>query len=505
MFGWSKPTDPEFPTKVEPGYGKYMPNGNGDAKPKSLAFDARATVDTPFQIANTSEDEMAIATIVSRSTYLTRFGFNKTQSPNTLLLELPTCPSACLKANVTGPTAEGTVWYNTFLSYLSQMFIAYRGSLKYTFRVVKTPFHSGRIAIFYVPGALPGSYSTVDQSMVYRKIFDLRETSEIEFEVPFVYNTPFKTLRAEISTIAPTSMVYTIPTGMIFVSVVNSLRNPSTAADSIDIIVEVAGGEDFQFAGPMIHECNVDAQSRSIVRANEFAGPIAYGMAQSGIVPMSDTAFSMNKLGTGEVVQSLRTILKRYTRTNFMFSNPLTLLQATWQVKPPTPANLLNQRPDFYSWISQLFRYQVGGMRLAILQSPLEPTLLRFEINALGLGMFPSDALSSTGQRANAYQFPVMEPLVEIGLPFYQTTPAILSVAGDPSLCTADDAGGSLYERMPFNSGTELTLYNATTNETLAPEFINTNLALVRAAAEDFSFLYLIGPPITAIVAAPPP
>lgn len=504
MFGWSKPTDPEFATKVEIGYGKYMPNGNGDAKPKSLAFDARASVETPFALANTEEDEMAISTIVARPTYLTRYNFDKTQAPGTLLLSLPTCPTACLKANLMDPV--GIVMYNTFLSYLSNLFMAYRGGLRYIFRIIKTPFHSGRIGVMFVPGArVDTTFASIDKSAAYRRIYDLRETSEIEFEVPFVYNAPFKSMRAATDLSNPTKMVYTIPTGMLYIYVVNSLRNPPTCADAIDTIVEVAGGPDFQFAGPMLQPVR-STESRAIVRSTEAPAPVTYGSAQADIVPVSSTAFEMNKHGIGEVVQSLRTVLKRYTTPNFQFSNPFTLLQASWQNTAPTAAALMTQKADMYSWISQLYRFQTGGMRLAVMQSQLAPTLLRFEISAPGLGMFDVDALTSTGQRANAYQFPTMEPLLELGVPMYQLTPAILSIAGDPARSAIVDEGATFfYERMPFNPGTEVTIYNATTNVPLTPDFISTNLALARAVAEDFSFLYLIGPPITAVVSTTPP
>lgn len=506
IFGWSKPSDPEFPVKVELGYGKYLSNTNGDAKIKSLAFDARTSVETPFSLSNTDEDEMAISTIVSRPTYLTSFNFAKIDSPGALLLSLPTCPSACLKTNVTFSGGSGTAMYNTFLSYLSQMFIAYRGALKYTFRVVKTPFHSGRIGVVFVPGATPAtSFASVDQSSVYRVIYDLRETSTIEFEVPFVYNTPFKTLRADFPTVEHEAMVYTVPTGMLYVFVVNSLRNPSTAADSIQVIVEVAGGDDFQFAGPMIQPPPHSQYKRSIVRSGEIAGPIARGTAQADIVPMSKTAFAMNQFGVGEVVQSLRSVLKRYTRPNFQIPNPFSLLHASWQTTVPTSTGLLTQNPDYYSWVSQLYRFQVGGMRLAVLQSLDSPKMLRYEVTAPGLGMLLADAFASDGQRANTYQFAFVEPLVELGLPFYQTTPAILSIVGDPIVADAESQAGGLptYNTlMPFNEGTGVTIYDAITNALVPDEFITNNLALARAVAEDFSFMYLIGPPITAAVVA---
>lgn len=510
MFGWSKPTDPEFPTKVEIGYGKYTANYNGDAKTKGLGFDARNAVQTATQTANVDEDEMALKTITSRPVYYTRFGMNKTQLPGTVLFKTPVCPTACEKENVTNATLTGVVFNNTFLSYLSNLFIAYRGGLKYTFRVVKTSFHSGRICLMWVPGAvLDTTFGDIDQSKCYRVIYDLRETSEIEFEVPYINYTPFKTIRSHVSLINPTALAYTRPTGMLYVFVVNGLRNPTTCADNIDVIVEVCGADDFQFAGPYKNDQALigNDQPNVIIRANEIVGPVTYGIAQMDLVPMGNTSTAIDEQGVGEVVESLRAILKRYTNSLRATTNPQFCYHPSWELGVPTLAGLLTQNADYWTWISQLYRFMSGGMRLGIVRGTDHEYNVRYTTTAFGLGakIQDSHALTTT-QRGNAYQFQNVEPWVELGIPFYQQTPAILTFTGEPILNGPNDddviLGG--YNHMPSNFGTALEMYNADTGAKLTDADLATT-TILRSIGEDFSFFYLLGPPRTGRFRPPPP
>jgi len=507
MFGWSKPTDPEFPVKVEIGYGRYTANANGDSKVKGLGIDPRTAVTLPTSLANDDEDEMAIQTITSRPVYFDRFGFNKTQTPGTLLYKAPVCPTACTKANFTSATIVGTTFFNTFLSFLAPLFVCYRGALKYTFRLVKTPFHSGRIMITYVPGAELGTdFANIDLLKCHRQIYDLRHTSVIEFEVPFIHNAPFKNIRAPRNTTNPTALAYTIPTGMIYVSVVNALRNPSTTADAIDVIIEVCGGKDFQFAGPVLAVGNDTTEHISIVRNSEVGSPLVYsGEVQSNdIVPMAKTTlFEMNQHGIGEVVESLRALLKRYTEFDSEYSNPVQPFFPTWWGVAPTQANLLTQRLDMFTYISQLYRYMSGGMRIAMLMKQDVGGGYRYAVTPMGLGSLNIDSLGDALQRGNVYQFPAVEPFVEIGVPFYQRTPAILTDVGSPTETSADSTGN--YTSMPTNDGTRVTVFPMDSDVHIPSDELRTKFRLLRSVGEDFSYFYLLGPPITGIYSAPPP
>jgi len=506
MFGWSKPTDPEYPMKVEVGYAKYTANSNGDSKAKGLGFDSRTAVTLPTSLANDSEDEMAIQAIISRPVYYTRFGFNKTQAPGTLLFSTPVCPTACTKANFTSTAIIGVTFFNTFLSYLAPLFTCYRGALKYTLRLVKTPFHSGRIMITYVPGAeLATDFAVIDLSKCYRQIYDLRRTSLIEFEVPFIHNAPFKSIRAFTSGINPTALAYTVPTGMVYVSVVNALRNPSTTADAIDVIVEVSGGKDFQYAGPVLALTAGPDVNYSIVRGGEVDTPLVYsGEAQiNEIAPMSATTeMAMNEHGIGEVVLSLRSLLKRYTEFVSRFSNPVQVFDPTWENTVPSRPGLLQQQIDIFTWISQIFRYMSGGMRLAMLMKK-DSLGYRYAVTPVGLGSLDPDSLVQTTQRGNVYQFPTVEPFVEIGVPFYQRTPAILTEVGSPADASADSTGG--YTAMPHNGGTMVSIFPMENDTIMTVDDVDASFRLLRSIGEDFSFFYLLGPPITGVYSTPPP
>lgn len=507
MFGWSKPTNPEFPTKVEQGFGRYLGNAIGVADTKSVALDPRNAVEVDPKVFGTEEDEMAISTIVSRPTYCDRFNLGKAMNPGTYIWSWPVCPSACKKTKKVNGDDSLYLAYNTFLSYLSGLFMGYRGEIKYIFRLVKTRFHSGRIIVMYVPGADETTESkNIDVSKVYKQVYDIRETNLIEFSVPYNQQKPWWSIRKPGILFSPLRRTYCVPSGMIYVQVLNALRNPTTVADHIDIVVETCGGKDFQFVCPAMN--NAADTSESIVRSNEATAttpPWPYsGLEQSGLIPMEQPeSKNLLKYGVGEAVESLRFLLKRYTYANFSWYQPLRPTDNSFDSKELNIANLQNQNPDVFTWVQQIYRFHSGSMRLAILRGPDTVNQLLSAapiMNGFTTAVNPDDFnLVNTNQRSNCFLFPYNEPLVEVHVPFYQTVPMLPTATGLPQAADPDtplNAAKKTFSCMQYNRGTALTLKHAVEDTPLANADLQ-HFRILRAIGEDFNFGYLIGPPIT--------
>jgi hypothetical protein len=246
VFGWSKPLDRARTKMVQLTYARSAANYNGDSKAKVLALDSQNEVTFPSEVFGTNEDEMSFGHILSKFTFLDRFTMIKAFLPGQVMWKMPVSPRACSKL-IDG---DKIMNLNTMLSYFSEMFTNWRGTIKYKFRTVKTNFHSARIRVAFVPGIFEDTPPEgIDVNKVYSQIFDLREVTEFEFEVPFVYNQPWLSL----IDVDRSALSASVPTGMLYVEVLNSLRNPAAAADYIEFIVEVAAGEDFQFAYPRVN------------------------------------------------------------------------------------------------------------------------------------------------------------------------------------------------------------------------------------------------------------
>jgi hypothetical protein len=203
----------------------------------------------PVEVFGTNEDEMALGHILAKPTYLDRFTLSKADVPGQVIWKMPVSPRACVKeiSARPPPQRDNVVNLNTNLSYMAELFRNWRGTIRYHFKIVKTPYHSARIRVLFVPGVFEDTPSAgIDIDKVYSQVIDIREMSSFDFEVPFVFNQPWMSLRAIDLGLVSVS----IPTGMVYVEVLNALRNPAAATDHIEILVETSAGPDFQFAYP---------------------------------------------------------------------------------------------------------------------------------------------------------------------------------------------------------------------------------------------------------------
>lgn len=513
IFGWSKPTDPNFTTIVQPTFNRHMTNYNGDSKSKPLGLDARNEICIPQHSFCSTEDEMSLAHITQKITYADRFNMDTTMVANQFIWRWPVTPSACVKNISTGPPQE-VVAQSTMLSYVSNLFKFWRGGINYHFKIIKTNFHSGRIRVSFVPQALlTTDPSTIDIDKCYSKIYDLRDTTAFEFEIPFVFNALWQDLGAPIDTINPSALSYDAPTGMIYVEILNQLKNPSTTASHIEFIVETSAAEDFQFAF-LTQGSKFNPVRRFIPSSPERPVRFAlYNDQPEEMVKMNckkvaaqicDTFFNANKmrdfnpnlLGMGEAITSLRQILKRSAKLGTL---PAVVAGSVNVIRPLVTNSSWVAQPEgagvadgIFDYISNLFRLQSGGMRLLFVSdfSVSHTTVIaRTHSNSNYTGaptsFFTVDSITSwpkdTSSLPLVYMFPFTENTLEIDIPFYQEIPVIMTDVGSPvyeSLNHADALN-------PTNGGTEIALNNTDP------------LEVFRSIGEDFSFGYSIGPPLT--------
>jgi len=510
MFGWSRPTDPSFATIVQPSLVRHMTNFNGDTKSKPLGLDARNEICVPYHAFATKDDEMALATILQKPVYVDRFTMDQTQISGTTIWRWPVVPSACTKKIAASPYEPGLIFFHTFASYLSRIFGFWRGALRYHFKVVKTNFHSGRIRVFFVPMAELGSDVTmIDFNKCYNQIFDIRDTAEFEFEVPYVSNTLWKKLDHSISTIVPSAVSYDRPTGMIYVQVLNQLRNPSIASNTIEFLVETSCGEDFQYA--FLTES--DVVKPMMISHEQFEGHITSsdsdryvrrvsGQMQSFFESKKMKDYNPNILGMGEAITSLRQCLKRYGRYKAIL--PAVTAGNLNMIRPYDTndnfQNFISVELDqsgpvdgLYNYVSYLYRMVSGSMRMMFV--PAGTTLVDFP--DVRLRPYTTDMHSITQTTFETVQpitdwpgiensaplvkyIPYIEGTLEIDVPFYQEIPVQMTAVGEPIAADPEVVGAE----QPYNYGTEIGISNSMDCE------------VYRSIGEDFSFGYNIGAPL---------
>lgn len=494
IFGWSKPTDHNTPQLVQQTVGRHMANCAGDAKPKSFALDPENSTNLPLDVFGSAEDTMVISNLIRRYTIADVFSWTKDKNNGALLWKWPVCPSACLKSGIT--TIDDEVYSascNSYMSYLSNLARYWRGAIKYKFHFVKTPFHSGRMTIYWIPGAtMLTDLSIVDRNMLYKRVVDLRTSTELEFVVPYTHNAHWRIQHAAPQTPFDLQQITNdTPTGIVLVEVTNALRAPSTAADHFDTVVEVAAGDDFQFAYP-----ELKLKTHVALGTAGVSPPSQTMNAQAGdlIYPSPiDTSLKPNSATIGEVFGSLRQLLKRYTRlqdTLFPYQEIPTFPLVT--SVGPTVAESVSVPQVSNLWVAMLYRYRSGSIKVLNFMEGLPGGLATHRIA-------PAVSATADGDLSLApiiINSNTVEPAYELSIPFYQLWPALPTDVGQPRQAT-DTLIPVLgeYALVPFNEGTRLySEYSPAVTSTTA----------FRSIGEDFSYGFPLGPPATfSSVAAP--
>lgn len=268
------------------------------------------TID-PRTVGLNPTDELAIANIITRESYLLTIPLASTDAPNTLLFSALVNPVMFRLGPATAPALPRV--YESPLSYISRMFVHWRGDLIFRFRFICTQYHKGRIRVTYDPVG-PITTTSPDYATAFNQVIDIGAENDIEITVPYMQGLPwldcdatFTSLKYNVGSgaLARTS---TLDNGTITIRVVNPLTAPVAASD-IGIQVFVRAAENFEFAYPrdLPRTTVFNLQSK-----DEYTGPtkILAGNA-AGRLPNDRYLVNM-----GENCTSLRQLLRRTNYVN---------------------------------------------------------------------------------------------------------------------------------------------------------------------------------------------
>jgi hypothetical protein len=310
IFGFSKPSQGDSIVKYQilnnPGHSHV----DGDSDCRSLGLIAKPSTVPVKGLSGTEFDEMDFSYVCRKYAYFLTIDW--TDVSTGLLASIPVTN---LKSVIVGSVSNYPP-----ISFVSNFFQLWRGSLKFRFKFVKTEFHSGRLAFSFQPQdevVIAGSSQYLN-----RVIIDIREHTEFEVVVPYISRRAFIGAGSR--------------TGVLNVEVVDALVAPASVSNAITILVELAGGDDVEFAVPRsfsVMPTIITPQSglsedktvslnigNSMVDANSIAAS-AYAIGDkvtnfraflkrfSPIAPNSRVAASTSKLNGPQLVINVDSIL----------------------------------------------------------------------------------------------------------------------------------------------------------------------------------------------------
>ena len=339
-FGYSQPASLESRR-----YYKSKPIGElsvaaGTALVDKLALDPKQelSIDPAICGSTPSEDEMSIANICARESYICKAKWTYSDLPEKALFRSLVTPSQFVRERV----STTDYYHMTPMGHLSQLFQYWRGTMEYKFVVACSKYHKGRLRVVYDPHADAAGATYPAWAGPMTKIIDLSEQTEFTVKIGMNQDVPF----LNVDTISGTSnWGNTTPTdstgttvetlnpengrhnGMLSIYVMNQLSSPTEADGGIYIntFIRMHDAEFGQMNGKALE---LTAQTDGWYRPNAVVRSSPF-VSQSALVdpdpldvdpePATDLGTYVETVDTdtdmltyfGEAITSLRSVLKR--------------------------------------------------------------------------------------------------------------------------------------------------------------------------------------------------
>jgi hypothetical protein len=272
-------------------------------------------------------DEMSISSIVSRESFFDKVDWTEADTSGTTLMSLNVTPTYF-------ETDSGVTPFRSMVTpscACALLFDYWRGTLIFRFQIVASALHRGKLRISYDP---VGPVASGALNEVYSRIIDLENTRDFEIPIQWHAREPF--LKVESPQIGTTTFPKAAGAGLscdparcngqIRVEVLTPLTSPDPSlANAVSINMFQRGGPDMEFAVPSarlgldgitFRSSNLAVQPQSVMEVETDAQDNA-PIGGAPIEPIGDQSIVMsdatNLVFFGEVVPSLRTLLRRYT------------------------------------------------------------------------------------------------------------------------------------------------------------------------------------------------
>lgn len=370
-FGYAKPLDLRPIMRTYATNQTYQNNADGP----DMCFNMGLLQDNKLEICpnigGTDADEMSLSYLTQKVSCITRFKIAAGETGQRFGLAL--CPSAMYFGAdlITEPIIQPPIEYlsldkkggagsfsqlpifkpgdnveTTPLFMLSTMFKEYRGGFSFKLKCNKTRFHGGRLLLTFTPNSQTDDSkvlffpsSPLDEAPYggdlygHCKVWDLRESNEIDFDCPNIYVVPY--------------LDTSEPFGTFTLSVIDPINAPENVGALLTFCVEVSGLPNFEFALP---------EQKPYVVVPTFDDRVfednLYIASQSGdcSYPVDDA--DMSCLCIGEKITSVKQLLNRAETVR---------VDELQKFYPNTIAEDTTRLPVFYEGLCTASRTTVEG------------------------------------------------------------------------------------------------------------------------------------------------
>jgi hypothetical protein len=277
-------------------------------------------------------DELMVKNIVSKPSYLDQFTWQASDNPDTLLWTSAVTP---FLVNSTTISSQNYI-QGTPMWFVAKAFTYWRGDIIFTFKIISSQYHRGRLRISWDPYSNIGS--TADNTAeIYQIIVDIAKDKDVRIRVPWAQSTPY----AEINTSSASKLWDTSPitndvnkyNGTLTVRVLTEQTSPVSSAD-VKIAVLAEGAENMRFMGPRDLDEHEILTPYAVQSKDESSTLSEYTFGGR----KSDTDEHLDLVYGGETIYSLRTLMRRASFHRMMF-------HSTGSTKVFYEYSYMNRRP----------------------------------------------------------------------------------------------------------------------------------------------------------------
>jgi hypothetical protein len=499
MIGFSKPRTEKENRRITniPGFGFT----NVDTIDQSVTIGATHgnTLGFDPEIFGTKQDEMDINYICSKMCYLYDFPWEVTYLSNRILSLIAVSPGITPDESTSYTDSQ---FDTTPMNFVASIFEYWTGSIKFRLSAVKNDFYSGRLQIVFFPGIRPnqvgteGSPLTFDWAYAHRIVWDISTVNDIVFTVPYNATTPWLRSCMDKYTNKTVDSVFSL--GTLAIVVDTQLRYvESVCPPRIHLIVETCAGPDLKFGCPDFARYRPMLDNPSVLITNEstlseltfdeddqtfYGVKTKVGHAMLYNSPMDRMDLTGESYTMGESITNLRPLTRRFGFTNFendygaqgtINLDPLFFGSSAEQLDAQTPIG----------YIASLYRFARGGVRYKFLyQKPSTgtPQVDRLIVYSQLIVSTPPSGYTTPVRpvKFGSFQhifYPSITPVMEVTCPYYSNA-AMAVLSTTPSL--------------PQKSRM---IYAAQTVPAQGVGVDNMEMAILKAAADDFTFGFMLG------------
>ncbi len=504
-FGWSKPILDTQVCRMYNNPHAYLANINESDLSNSLGLiqDNRVVVMPDVNLSGV--DEMSHKFIKRQKAFFRSITWTTTTLPGPLdqFVVAPDIFSVAGSVIPLGATSKYHTTHHTPVSFLAKLYRQWRGSFDITIKVVKTQYHTGRLMLSFRMWTSAGTnISNTDSSYVHREVIDLRDGDEFCVTIPYCHSTMYQS----------TTNSEELIKGIFHINVLNELVAPDSVTQSVQLLVEVRGGEDLEFQVPvpfnMMPGLTISPQSGGMSDATK--DPILCN--NIGGSTIHDPSIMASRLCIGEHSTSILQLLKRYTRLSSDLvigtSNKLLIYPFMWGgvftnglVSGGSTGPFMN---DYLSLFAACYAHSRGGVRYRMIYDPVSESDTTSSSIMTNLEPFlpGTNVPAAFATAATTYQLG-LNP-VAIGSEAVVTNPTSVF---DSSYNCGTAISVPMYNRT-FTRLNRIVLNNGsgqipTTPDTnlMWPSFVSLSsgfgsaTSIYRCAADDFHFSFWIGVP----------